>query len=92
SNPTKVGDKISYSFSVTNTGNVTITSTGLTDVLIAYSGLSCGSTPLAPKATTTCSGLYTVSQADIDAGSVLNSATVCSTPSACGNSSVINTL
>ena len=92
SNPTKVGDKISYSFKVSNTGNVTITSTGLTDALIAYSNVSCGAAPLAPSASTTCSGLYSVTQADIDSGAVLNSATVCSVPNACGSSSVINTL
>src|SRR5262249_34992798 len=90
--PTKLGDKITYTFSVKNTGNVTLSSTGLTDALLAYSSVACGSTSLAPAATTTCSGNYSVTQADIDSGSVFNSATACASPAPCSSSTVINTL
>src|SRR3989442_12643177 len=36
----------------------------------------CGSGPLAPGATTTCTATHTITQADLDAGSITNSATV----------------
>src|SRR3989442_5545354 len=36
----------------------------------------CGSGPLAPAATTTCTATHTITQADLDAGSITNSATV----------------
>ncbi len=37
-------------------------------------------TTLAPQASTTCTGTYTVTQADIDAGSITNTATASGTP------------
>src|SRR5262249_18716237 len=64
----------------------------LTDALLLYVNVSCGSASLAPNATTSCSGLYTVTQADIDAGSVTNSATACAASNLCSSSTVINTL
>ena len=69
-----VGQTLSYSFIVTNAGNVTLTDVSLTDPLIA--GVSCPDTVLGPGQSTTCVGSYTVTQADIDAGQVVNTATV----------------
>ena len=69
----KLGDKVVYSYTVTNTGN-----TPLTNVMVADSKVGappCGSTTLAAGGHTTCTASYTVTQADIDAGSVFNSAT-----------------
>ena len=68
-----VGDVISYSYVMTNTGNVTliapftITDDKSTDE-------SCPSTPtsLAPGESITCSASYTISQPNLDAGSVTN--------------------
>ncbi|MGB0907990.1 MAG: DUF7507 domain-containing protein [Maricaulaceae bacterium] len=69
-----VGDTLSYQYVVTNTGNVTLTSAiSVNDNLIA--SVSCPSLPaggLAPAQTLTCTATYTVTQADIDNGSVTN--------------------
>ncbi len=73
-----VGDILTYEFAVENTGNVTITDpVVISDPLITTAGgvITCGPTPLAPGATLTCSGDYTVTQADLDAGQIVNSAT-----------------
>ena len=75
----KVGDVISYSFLVTNTGNVTLTKVGVADTQTApagplTSGPTCPQSTLAPAATETCTGTYTVTQADLDNGSVNDSA------------------
>ncbi len=73
----QVGEKINYSFSVANTGNVTLTNLVITDPLI---GLVLTGNPiasLAPGATNnSVTGVYTITQADIDAGKVINSALV----------------
>ncbi len=68
------GDKISYGFTATNTGNVTLTDIHVTDPL---TGTDCLVGTLAPGGVdTTCSATYTVAQTDIDAGSRANTATV----------------
>ncbi len=68
-----VGDEIDYSFTVTNTGNVTLTDVTVTD---AKAGVDCTIGTMVPGAvdSTTCTGSYTLTQADIDAGSVYNQA------------------
>ena len=74
---TKVGDVVTFSFVVTNTGNVTITSFVVTDPLPGISAVNCGGvTSLAPTTATTCTATYTVKQADVDAGVIRNTATV----------------
>ena len=71
-----MGDAIQYQVVVKNTGNVTLHNVTLSDTLTA---LSC--TPaapvasLAPNATITCTGTYLVTQGDLDAGTVNNTAT-----------------
>jgi uncharacterized repeat protein (TIGR01451 family) len=75
----KLGDVISYSFLVTNTGNVTLTKVSVTDSQVApagalTSGPTCPSLTLAVGASETCTGTYTVTQADFDNGSVNDSA------------------
>jgi len=71
-----VGDLVDYEYVVTNTGNVTIASPiTVTDDKIP--SVSCPALPggtLAPNATLTCTGTYSITQADIDAGSVVNMA------------------
>jgi uncharacterized repeat protein (TIGR01451 family) len=73
-----VGDAISYEYVITNSGNTTITDVlTISDDRIAT--VSCPSLPaggLLPLATLTCTGQDTVTQADIDAGTVTNTATV----------------
>ncbi|MCX4768784.1 MULTISPECIES: hypothetical protein [unclassified Streptomyces] len=63
--PYKVGTKVQYSYTVTNTG-----STALHDVLVSddrVANVTCDATTLAPGASTTCHGTYTISQADANA-------------------------
>ena len=70
------GESVAYEFVVTNTGNVTLTAITVTDVLTAPAGpaltVVCPVTTLAPAASTTCTATYTVTQADVDAGSIAN--------------------
>ncbi len=73
-----VGRSISYSYAVTNTGNVTLDTLALTDDRIA--SVSCPVTTLAPGANTTCTGTYLITQADLDAGSVTNTASASVVP------------
>jgi uncharacterized repeat protein (TIGR01451 family) len=81
----KVGDVISYSFLVTNTGNVTLTKVDVTDTQSApagplTSGPTCPQSTLVPGAKETCTGTYTVTQADLDNGSVNDSAVATGLP------------
>ncbi|NNE58302.1 MAG: DUF11 domain-containing protein [Hellea sp.] len=73
-----VGNILNYTYDVTNSGNVTINSVSVTDDLIPT--VNCPSTILAPMATMQCSGQYTITQADIDAGSVTNIASAVGAP------------
>jgi len=67
------GDTIDYSYLVTNSGTTTLTGIGVSDNLVA--SVSCPDPSLAPGASETCTGSYTVTQADVDNGSVTNTAT-----------------
>ncbi len=70
-----VGDVLSYSFELTNSGNVTL-SGPFTVADNRATDESCPVTAtLAPGASITCTATYTVTQADLDAGSVTNTAT-----------------
>ncbi|WP_340199308.1 gliding motility-associated C-terminal domain-containing protein, partial [Ascidiimonas sp. W6] len=70
------GDTISYVFTVTNTGNVTLTNVTVTDPLVTVSGGPLASLAAGASDTTTFTATYTITQADIDAGSFSNTATV----------------
>lgn len=73
-----VGDTISYTFVATNTGNLTLRLTSITDPLPGLSALSCDQAPpvsLAPGQVLTCTATYVVTRADVDAGRVENTAT-----------------
>lgn len=67
-------DTISYAYTVVNTGAVTLTGITISDPLVTVSG---GPIDLAPGAqdSTSFTATYTITQADIDAGSVSNTAT-----------------
>jgi uncharacterized repeat protein (TIGR01451 family) len=75
------GDTITYTFAVTNTGAVTISNVAIDDPMLAAAGvtISCDATVLAPAASTNCAGAYTITEADVDAGSVVNVATAVGT-------------
>src|SRR5206468_824767 len=71
----KVGDVISYSYKVTNSGNVTLA--GPVTVTDDKATVTCPAVPaggLAPGAFITCTASYTITQADIDSGTVKNTA------------------
>ncbi|WP_407933277.1 DUF7507 domain-containing protein, partial [Aequorivita sinensis] len=75
-----VGDVINYSFSVKNTGNVTLTDVMVSD-LVGGVTVSGGPITLAPgeEDTTTFTASYTITQADINAGEFENTAKVVGT-------------
>jgi len=72
-----LGEMVSYEYEITNTGNVTLTEAlSVSDDRIV--SVSCPALPaggLAPGATLTCTATDTVTQADIDVGSITNIAT-----------------
>ncbi|WP_369753855.1 gliding motility-associated C-terminal domain-containing protein [Flavobacterium sp. WC2409] len=73
-----VGDVITYTFAVTNTGNATITNIIITDITEPLIGLTFTNSiisALAPGVTnSTITGTYIITQADINLGHVTNSA------------------
>ncbi|MCA1006814.1 DUF11 domain-containing protein [Rhodococcus hoagii] len=82
----KVDQEISYSFLIKNTGDVTLTDVHPNETNFSGSGdmsaFDCpaGAASLAPGASVTCTAKYTLTQADIDAGKLENTATATGTP------------
>jgi gliding motility-associated-like protein/uncharacterized repeat protein (TIGR01451 family) len=74
------GDEIIYAFTVTNTGNVTLSNIDVTDPLVTMVGGPIAS--LAPGASdaVTFTASYIITQGDIDAGMFENQATATGTP------------
>ena len=76
-----VGQTITYTYTITNTGNVSLGSAQFTvsdDHIGTPLGtpFNCGApVALAPNGTVSCTKSYTISQADLNAGSVTNKAT-----------------
>ena len=77
---TAVGQTITYNFVVHNTGNVTLHGVGVADPLPGLGAVSCLLSALDPDQSTTCSATYTVTLADMNAGSIANTATVSGSP------------
>jgi uncharacterized repeat protein (TIGR01451 family) len=73
---TTAGQEITYSYLVTNTGNVRLTSVSITDPLPGLSAIVCPSSRLAVGAHETCTATYVITSADVAAGTVTNEATV----------------
>ncbi|MGD0376883.1 MAG: hypothetical protein ABSB01_20150, partial [Streptosporangiaceae bacterium] len=70
------GETIHYSFLVTNTGNMTLSHVQVNDAdLPGLSAISCPDSSLAPGASEICHATYVTTAADVDAGSVTNTAT-----------------
>ncbi|MFT3851421.1 MAG: LPXTG cell wall anchor domain-containing protein [Ilumatobacteraceae bacterium] len=72
------GDVVHYAFTVTNTGDVNLTGVAVHDDMLDGPA-ACGTTALAPAASTTCTGSHTVTPADVTAGAVVNVATATGT-------------
>ncbi len=73
-----VDDEITYTFVATNNGIFTLTDVQITDPLTGLSDLDCDITLpaiLEPGESVTCTATYKIVQADIDNGSVENTAT-----------------
>ncbi|WP_182378280.1 DUF11 domain-containing protein [Nocardioides sp. WS12] len=82
-----VGETMTYTFVATNTGNVTLSDVLIEETAFTGSGtvsdLVCdpvAPSVLAPGASMECTATYVVTQADVDAGSVDNTATTTGTP------------
>ncbi|TXD71076.1 DUF7507 domain-containing protein, partial [Aequorivita antarctica] len=73
---TDVDETISYTFTVTNEGNVSLSNVSVTDIMIATitgpTGDTDGDGELDVTETWIYTGTYAVTQADIDAGQVTN--------------------
>ncbi|WP_218841472.1 DUF7507 domain-containing protein, partial [Winogradskyella costae] len=72
---TSLGDVLTYTFSVTNTGNVTVDNITIADAFTGTTGLAISPSSLVPGATGTVTVTYTIDQDDVDLGSITNSAT-----------------
>ena len=73
-----VGATMTYTFIVTNIGNVTLTDVAVSDPKVGV--VTCPVAPVAPGAQTTCTATYVLTQADVDDGHVLNTATATANP------------
>ncbi len=76
----QAGQTVTYSFVVTNTGNVTLADVGVDEGEFSGTGelsaVDCPTPTLVAGQTTTCTATYEVTQADVDAGGLTNTATV----------------
>ena len=72
-------DPVKYAYQITNTGSVTLVGAGTDGIFVVTddkAAVTCPATPngLEPGAHVTCSSTYSVTQSDIDYGSVVNTA------------------
>ena len=79
-NPTAAGDRISYVLGVKNEGTTTLHSPTVSDPLLGLKDQALAATSLAPGAEGTIEVSYTLTQEDVDAGEVLNTASGAATP------------
>jgi uncharacterized repeat protein (TIGR01451 family) len=77
---TDAGDTITYTFAVTNTGNVTLSGVAISDAKVG--SVTCPPAPVAPAASANCTATYIIKQLDLDAGLITNTATVTAKPPA----------
>jgi uncharacterized repeat protein (TIGR01451 family) len=73
-----VGTAVPYTFTVKNTGNVTLHSISVADAKIGT--VTCPANTLMPGTSTTCTGNYVILHADVSAGKIDNTATAEGTP------------
>jgi hypothetical protein len=70
------GDQIAYSFTVSNVGNLTLANVSINDPMVSVTGSPIAVLEPGASDMTNFSAVYTLTQADIDAGSLTNTATV----------------
>jgi uncharacterized repeat protein (TIGR01451 family) len=70
-----VGDQITYPFTVTNTGPSTVTNISIDDPALNLNALAITPPNLGPGQMGTATATYTIMQTDVNAGSVVNTAT-----------------
>jgi uncharacterized repeat protein (TIGR01451 family) len=76
------GDTVEYTFVVENIGNVTVTGIGIDETDFSGTGalsVDCPTVPLSPGDDLECAATYEVTQADVDAGIITNTATATGT-------------
>ncbi len=76
----RVGETITYTFDVTNTGNTTLTNVHITDPLLGTGQIAVTPPTLAPGESGDATADYTVDQADVVDNNVHNEATATGTP------------
>ncbi|MFK4761530.1 hypothetical protein ACI3KS_11395 [Microbacterium sp. ZW T5_45] len=81
---TDLGDQILWAFDLTNTGNTTLSDLTVDDDMLTAQGIgvTCDPDSLPVGGTVTCEAdaAYTITQADVDNGKVVNTATATGTP------------
>jgi uncharacterized repeat protein (TIGR01451 family) len=77
-------ETVTYSYLVTNTGNVTLTGISLSDNN-DNDDMSCPKTSLAPTETMTCSATHTFTQEELDAGGTLDNTVTASSNEGAGD-------
>ncbi|SNS43839.1 conserved repeat domain-containing protein, partial [Dokdonia pacifica] len=70
------GDMVTYTFTVTNTGNTTVDNLTITDTTIGLDAAVVAPSSLDPMGVGVVTATYTLTQDDVNAGNVENSATV----------------
>ncbi|WP_189273993.1 DUF7507 domain-containing protein, partial [Kitasatospora griseola] len=70
--PFRVGDRVRYTYTVANTGAVVVHDVTVADDRVA--SVTCDATTLNPGARTVCHGSYTITEEDVEAGHVTNTA------------------
>ncbi len=82
---------MTYTFSVENTGNVTVSNISIDDALTGTSGLAISPATLLPGETGVVTVTYTIDQDDVDTGNITNTATATGEgPSGTGSKSSSN--
>ena len=71
----KVGQPVTYTITVKNTGNVTVSELALTDILSGIELGNLNTNSLAPGETAKATATYNATQADADAGKIDNKVT-----------------
>lgn len=75
-----LGEVITYTFTVKNTGNVTLSNLTLDDPMLGLGNYRLDKTTLKPGETAKAIATYKVTQPDVDKGRIVNTATVTGTP------------